>query len=285
MNDAFGDRMKFYEAVTAQARFMPFLPIVARIDGRGFSKFTKGMNRPFDQEMSNAMIHTTKELVKHTNAAVGYTQSDEITLVWFAPDYKSKVWFDGRIQKMTSLLGSHSTLYFNQYIMQHMPTYAKRNPTFDARVWNVPTLQEAINVLIWREWDATKNSIQMAGHTYFSSAQLHKKHTGEIQEMLFQGHGINWNDYPAFFKRGTYIGWTPLGSNRQLTSDEIELLPPKHAARRNGGIITKSVRALTEFDIPPITQVPDPMDLFFGHILRKKQNEDSCDSRVKGCSS
>lgn len=265
MNDTLGDRMKLYEGTYAQQRFLPGLPIVARIDGRGFSKFTRGMDRPFDQTMSEAMIHTTRELVKHTQATVGYTQSDEITLVWYSNDFKSKVWFDGRVQKMTSLLGAHATLYFNQYVNKHMPQYAKRNPTFDARVWNVPTLQEAVNVLIWREWDASKNSIQMAGHTYFSNTRLHKKNTSEIQEMLWSEHGVNWNDYPRFFKRGTYVGWHRLDGGRKLTAGEIALLPAKHAARSNGGYIEKSTRALVEHDIPPITKLEDPIKFFFGN--------------------
>lgn len=263
MNDTLGDRMKLYEGTYAQQRFLPGIPIVARIDGRGFSRFTRGMNRPFDKTMSDAMIHTTRELVKHTQASVGYTQSDEITLIWYSNDFKSKVWFDGRVQKMVSILGAHATLYFNQYVNKHMPQYAKRNPTFDARVWNVPTLQEAVNVLIWREWDASKNSIQMAGHNYFSNAQLHKKNTSEIQEMLWSEHNVNWNDYPRFFKRGTYIGWHQLDGNRQLTDDEIALLPPKHVARTNGGRIIKSTRALVEHDIPPITKLENPIKFFF----------------------
>ena len=267
MNDALGDRMKLYESAMAQERFMPLVPIVARIDGRGFSKFTRGMERPFDATMSKAMIHTTKELVRHTNATVGYTQSDEITLIWFSPSFKSKTWFDGRVQKMVSLLGSHATLYFNQYILEHMPKYAKRNPTFDARVWNVPNLMEAVNVLIWREWDATKNSIQMAGHHYFSNKQLHKKNTSEIQEMLWSEHGVNWNNYPYFFKRGTYIGWKELTTDKKLDQADIDLLPPKHHARTNGGYILKDARIMTELELPPITQLTNPVEFFFGDVL------------------
>lgn len=256
--------MKFYEGAYAQQRFLPGIPIVARIDGRGFSKFTRGMQRPYSSVMSAGMAHTTKELVRHTQASVGYTQSDEITLIWYSNDFKSKTWFDGRVQKMVSLLGAHATLYFNQYINTHMPQYAKRNPTFDARVWNVPSLQEAVNVLIWREWDATKNSIQMAGHEYFSNKQLHKKNTSEIQEMLWSEYGVNWNDYPVFFKRGTYIGWATLTAGHVLTPEEIELLPPKHNARKTNGVIDKTTRILVELDIPPITKIEKPVEFFFG---------------------
>ncbi len=49
--DSFGDRMKMYEGAEAQRKFLPGLPIVARLDGRGFSRFTKGLERPYDQRM------------------------------------------------------------------------------------------------------------------------------------------------------------------------------------------------------------------------------------------
>ncbi|ABY63144.1 tRNA-His guanylyltransferase [Pseudomonas phage 201phi2-1] len=264
MKDQLGDRMKMFENDFIVKRFMPGLPIVARIDGRGFSRFTRGMKRPYDPDMSAAMIHTTRELVKHTQATVGYTQSDEITLIWYSNDYKSMNWFDGRVQKMVSLLGSHATLYFNQYIMQYMPQYAKRNPTFDARVWNVPSLEEAANVLVWREWDATKNSIQMAGHHYFSNKELHKKNTSEIQEMLWSQHDVNWHHYPVFFKRGTYIGWKQFRAGRRLTDEEMLLLPPKHHAHKNDGWIEKETRVLTELSLPPITQIENRVEFFFG---------------------
>jgi len=55
--------MKEYEAQETARRFLPGLPIYARIDGRGFSKFTKGMDRPYDARMSNAMVSATKVLV------------------------------------------------------------------------------------------------------------------------------------------------------------------------------------------------------------------------------
>lgn len=81
--DAFGNRMKDYEAQTCGIKMMPRIPVIARLDVKGFSKFTKGLKRPYDERLSNLMIETTKYLVKETNANCGYTQSDEITLVWY----------------------------------------------------------------------------------------------------------------------------------------------------------------------------------------------------------
>jgi hypothetical protein len=80
-----GDRMKWYEKRYSHV-VMPMIPVMARIDGRSFSKFTAGLARPYDERMSRLMIDTTKFLVEQTNARCGYTQSDEITLVWLAED-------------------------------------------------------------------------------------------------------------------------------------------------------------------------------------------------------
>ena len=93
-NDELGDRMKFYEGFETSRRFLPGLPLYARIDGRGFSKFTHGMNRPYDQRMIDAMVATTRILVEKTHATVGYCQSDEISLVWINDRHN---WFDGKI--------------------------------------------------------------------------------------------------------------------------------------------------------------------------------------------
>lgn len=135
MNDDLGDRMKLYEMAEAGRRFMPLLPILARIDGRCFSSFTKGMKRPYDSTMTRMMVDTTRYLLEETNACMGYTQSDEITLAWHSTDIKSQVWFDGRISKMTSQLGAHATLFFYRQCFERLPDYARKHPTFDARVW------------------------------------------------------------------------------------------------------------------------------------------------------
>lgn len=232
-NDVFGDRMKFYEKNNVVNIFPKGVPVVARIDGRCFSKFTKGMDRPFDTIMSNCMKATTKHLVEETGSVVGYTQSDEITLVWYCDDPKSEMWFGGKMQKMVSQLSAQSTLKFYQEVMEYVwfrDIYGPRNPTFDARVWFVPSKEEAVNSLLWREKDAVKNSISMAASCYYSSKDLHKKGAKEQQEMLHQ-KGVNWNDYPTHFKRGTYFKREK--TLRKFNPTELSNLPEKHQARLN----------------------------------------------------
>lgn len=76
---------------------------------------------------------------------------------------------------------------------------------FDSRVFTIPDRAEVENYFIWRQQDATRNSISMAAQAYFSHKQLNGKSTGEMQDMLWSQHGINWNDYDPRFKRGTAI--------------------------------------------------------------------------------
>lgn len=85
-----GDRMKAYENVETGRRFTPLLPVYARIDGRSFHAFTHGMDRPFDDKLISVMRETTRRLVEETDALVGYTQSDEISLLWYRDDPKSQ---------------------------------------------------------------------------------------------------------------------------------------------------------------------------------------------------
>lgn len=273
MADALGDRMKLYEGVEAQRRFMPLLPILARIDGRAFHAFTRGMERPFDPCFSACMVDTTIALVKETNACMGYTQSDEITLAWHSTDIKSQVWFDGRIQKMVSQLAAQATLHFYRLMRDRSPWYAERLPTFDARAWQVPNRTEGANAFLWREWDATKNSLSMAAAAHYSHKELHGASGAEKHDMLM-AKGVNWNDYPAHFKRGTYVQRRAVV--RPFTAEEIESLPPKHAARADPGLtVERSDWGIVA--MPPLASVENREAVIFeGAAPYPSPPKDSC---------
>src|SRR5262249_23945400 len=155
--------------------------------------------------MSVAMIETARYLVQEMQALVGYTQSDEITLAWFESSQSvSDYAFDGRFQKLASVLAGMASARFGQLVREHLPSKASETPHFDCRVEQVPTFADAADVFVWREDDATKNSITMAAGAYYSEAELDGK-TGNVKQELLWQHGVNWNDFPSFFKRGTYL--------------------------------------------------------------------------------
>ena len=175
------------------------------------------------------MQDTMKYLCENIQGCVlGYTQSDEISLVLV--DYKSIdtcAWFDYNIPKCTSVAASLATLVFKQFFdYQNNCLYAKldkgksftssdidiynrhcealynKGAMFDARIFNIPK-EEVCNNILWRQQDAIRNSIQMVGHANFSDKQMHGKNTSQIQDMLMLEKGINWNDFPTRYKRGS----------------------------------------------------------------------------------
>lgn len=243
--DALGDRMKRYEMEEAGRRMLPRLPILARLDGRAFHTFTKGLERPYDRNFSLCMIDTMRMLVGRYNATLGYTQSDEITLYWANDDIEAEMPFDGRYQKFISLLAAGASAYFLKRVMALLPEKADRIPEFDCRAWQVPNEQEVYHNFLWRENDATTNCLQMAAQSQYSQKQLHLKGRDQLHEMLFQV-GINWNDYPAFFKRGTYAKRVVF--DKWLSAAELARLP--ETRRPTGPVKRSEVRCL---DVPPLS--------------------------------
>ncbi len=160
---------------------------------------------------------------------------------------------------MVSNLASLTTLRFNQLIAERYPKYTSRMPTFDARAWQVPTLDEAANAFLWRELDATKNSISMAARAYYSANQIDHKSGSQKQEMLFQ-KGVNWNDYTSSFKRGTYVRQVKV--SRRFTVEEIASLPPKHRARTEPDFVYERSE-LDVLDLPPLASIANRVEVLF----------------------
>lgn len=227
MVDEFGDRMKAYEAET-EIRLDVHKPVCVRIDGRSFSTFTKGMKKPFDEEMSEVMVKTASTILEKTHAVIAYTQSDEISLIYQAEEEGSDIIFSGRVQKMASVLASLAASAFMWHLRSSSARLAGRisdMPHFDARVWQVPTEEEAANVLLWRWKDARRNAILSLGQSAFSAKQIHGKTTLQILDMLTE-KGINFDTYPPFFKSGTFLRRVMI--QRMLSDTEKRRIPLKH---------------------------------------------------------
>ena len=231
--DSLEVRMKSYESL-GEFRLMFGLPLIARLDGHNFNKFTKNLAKPFDKRLSTLMIGLAQFLAKKFEANLAYTQSDEITLAWTSYDnFPSDNLFNRRIVKASSVMAGAASAFFNQHNnMGNEELY----PHFDCRLWTVPSLNEAANVFFWRELDGTRNSITMAARTLFSHQEILNKSSKELVQMMYD-KGIHWPDYPAFFKRGTYIKRVVV--EKKFSCAEIEKLPPKHDARSNPNLAFK----------------------------------------------
>lgn len=231
-----GDWCKWLEKNFSPDMAIPTLPLIIRIDGNNFSKWTKGLEKPFDEGLTSLMIETTKFLVKETNAVIGYTQSDEITLILYSGDRKSAIYNEGKKQKILSKLTGMCVSFFNEKRKDYLPNQNKI-ANFDCRVYQTPTLSDACAQLLWRENDATRNSIQMLGDYYFGHSRCFKKNTSELQNMLMEEKGVNWNDLPIMLKRGTYVKRVKTSS--PFTTEELESLPEKHSARKNPDMLVE----------------------------------------------
>ena len=223
--DSLGDRMKQYEGIP-KTSLMQRNPVIIRIDGKAFHTFTRGFQRPFDDILIESMQETMKYLCENIQGCkIGYCQSDEISLL--ITDYENintAAWFDYQVQKMCSIAASMATLAFNRIFWEKIrdldhdyyeyPTkefnelieiYYKaleKGAMFDARCFSIPK-EEVCNYFIWRQQDATRNSIQMVAQANFSHKQLQNKSCDELQEMLWQEKNINWNDFETVKKRGS----------------------------------------------------------------------------------
>lgn len=199
---AIDDRMKEYEAVS-DYRLPKRMPLIIRVDGKAFHTLLRKAEKPFDPLVIHAMQQTAMELCRQVaGTRLAYTQSDEISLVVRDDNtLATEPWLDKRIQKMCSIAASIAAVTFTtEWRLHGHSNYAY----FDARCFVLPE-QEVINYLIWRQQDATRNAIQMVGQAHFSAKQLHGKNCNQIQEMLFQERGVNFNDLSTACKRGSTI--------------------------------------------------------------------------------
>lgn len=201
--------MKGYENITRN-HLISRMPVILRLDGKAFHTFTRGFEKPFDGVMIRSMRATMKYLCEHIQGCVlGYTQSDEITLVLV--DYEKLntcSWFDNNIQKMCSVASSMATYIFSKTmygISFPDSIYHKKlenGAFFDCRAFNVPK-EDCTNSIYWRQQDAIRNSKQSLGQAHFSHKELHGKSTEDIVTMVKEKTGILWNNLPIECQRGS----------------------------------------------------------------------------------
>ena len=211
--DDLGNRMKdFYESRT-KLKLTRRTFTVIRIDGKAFHTYTRNLIKPFDLKFIEDMDKTAIYLCENIQGTkLAFVQSDEISIILTDFDkLTTDAYFDGNIQKITSITASMATAKFNQLrilkkTLNSNKIYNKdiKLATFDSRVFTIPYKTEVINYLIWRQQDTVRNSIQSVAQSLYSHKQLNGKNTAELQEMIFQ-KGINWNNYDPKLKHGRLI--------------------------------------------------------------------------------
>jgi tRNA(His) guanylyltransferase len=254
MVDDIGRRMKEqYENRTRYALRRRTYTLI-RADGKAFHEYTRDCRRPFDEDLMRAMDETAIYMCRHIEGAqFAFTQSDEISILLtdFATN-QTQAWFDGNIQKIASISASLATAKFNQVRREsRFPDggSGEERPLalFDARVFTIPDPTEVYNYFVWRQDDASRNSLQMAAQACFRPEALGGKSCDELQEMLFQV-GVNWNSYPVGFKRGRFI-------ERRIVKRDVEYVHKETGERHVQKDVERAVWGLVE-DLPVFTRNP-----------------------------
>ena len=213
--DSLGDRMKKYESVT-KYRLVDKTPVILRVDGKAFHTFTRGMNKPYDEVLIEAMVlageYTAKEMM---GFILGYHQSDEFNFyINNTKKLKSESWFDNEIQKLCSITASLFTSNFNDIL--------GTKAVFDCRAFNVP-YDDVPNYFIWRQRDWIRNSVQMLAGHYFSHNELQGKSQSDMHQMLYE-KGVNWADLDDRLKNGTFVSREDDRLNRKLDYENLKMI-------------------------------------------------------------
>jgi tRNA(His) guanylyltransferase len=205
--DELDDKMRVFETAHDLC-VLPGLHMVARLDGRSFTRLTKDVHQfeaPFDVRFRDMMLATTEHLMTGCgfNVLYGYTQSDEISLL-FALEENS---FQRKLRKLHSILSGEASARFSL----HLGAMA----VFDCRISQLPTVDLVVDYFRWRNEDAHRNALNAHGYWLLrkegqtvgkATAAMKGLSVAEKNELLFQ-HGVNFNDLPLWQKRGSGLYW------------------------------------------------------------------------------
>lgn len=218
--DLMGNRFKAYEAASSM-HLIPGTPKVIRLDGKAFHTFTRGCQQPYDWSIMEAMTEGAIAVMKEIggSARLAYIQSDECSIVINdKPKIESSPWFDNNLVKMATVASSIMSVNFSQsfYQMKVMDSYNVSGGTdlsipvfkpayFDARIFQVPNVWEMNNAILWRQFDAIKNSKSQYARHYFSQKQVHEKNGDQKVQMMKDQHGFDWHTAPTWTKHGVVV--------------------------------------------------------------------------------
>jgi tRNA(His) guanylyltransferase len=215
--------MRRYEEVN-DTKVLPYIYMVARLDGKGFSKFTKKQNfkKPFDFRLKEAMLETTKYLMTETGFSFiyGYTQSDEISLL-FSVDENT---FNRKLRKLNSVLAGLASAKFTHYFGSIA--------SFDCRISQLPSKELVEDYFSWRQADSIRNCLNgyvfwdLVSQGYSSGKATSFMHglTSLKKKEYLLGRSINFNTITPWHKKGLglyFDVFSKEGFNPQLNETTI----------------------------------------------------------------
>lgn len=205
--DTLSERMQGYKAAFDQV-LTGRMPVIAHVDGIGFSKYTRNCDKPFDQALGDLMIETAVDIVERVQGAVlAYTQSDEITVLLHGYKTHQTTPFRGnRVQKLVSEMSGPTSAFFTRHshrIWDEGRLEGVKEAAFAAAVFLVPE-NDVNNFFLWRQKDAIRNSVQMLTRSLYSHKQVDRKKVADMKAMCKE-KGRAWEDLDLRWQRGACV--------------------------------------------------------------------------------
>ena len=249
-----GDRVRALEAVETGRRLAGALPVCARLDGRGFSRFTRDMARPFDPGMTAAMIATATELVARSGARVAFVQSDEVSLLFERNSPEAGLLFDGKVQKVVSVLAGIAAAKFAREVAGRFPHKADALPHFDCRAFGVPSREAAAEAILWRTLDARRNALNQVAHHHLGDRAT--RGVGwEGRVAMLRERGVDPGAHPVENMRGAFV--RRVTRTRGLDAGDLARIPE---GRRPETVERSSVEVVP---MPPLWRVGNAVEVLF----------------------
>lgn len=247
--------MRVYET-SYDRSVLPNMYIVARIDGRSFTRLTKEVHKfksPFDERFRNHMVDTVRHLMNcGFNVVYGFTESDEISLLFDLGEAA----FGRKVRKYISVLAGEASAKFS--------TVLGDVAAFDCRLSELPNRQLVVDYFRWRSEDAYRNALN--AHCYWrlrmdnlsqkeAAVKIEHMSVAAKNEVLF-GYGINFNELPNWQKRGIGVYWT------EVIKEGVN---PSTGERT----LVKRRKLTTDFDLPMRTEY----DSFIENLINKMEQK------------
>jgi tRNA(His) guanylyltransferase len=204
------NRIEGYQNISDH-KLLPRVPLIISVNGRGFSKITNLLDKPYDQKFGECILNTMLRLCTDVEGTIfGYQHNDEIVLVLRNDQSQETLpWYENSVQKICSVVSSIATLHFNKCATA-IDLNLMGESIFTSQIFAVPNIVEAINTLIYKQQHNFHTSIQFA--CFYELLKKYDKNTikdmlsglsiDERKDLLQQECSIDFNDYPDVFKRG-----------------------------------------------------------------------------------
>lgn len=204
--DELDEKMRVFETA-ADYCVLPGIYMVARLDGRSFTRLTKEtcqFEAPFDQRFRDMMVSTAEGLMTcGFRVRYAFTESDEISLLFDSAENL----FGRKLRKYNSTLAGEASARFSLLL--------GRVATFDCRICQLPNAGLVVDYFRWRSEDAARNALNAYCYWTLRKSGLDERAATEKtsglsisqkNELLFE-QGINFNDVPRWQKRGVGLYW------------------------------------------------------------------------------